>query len=62
MDYGNSADELVYALTHGNPTPNFQDFEILESGYGGGDTAFAVLQTPDGRRFEVKVSQWADGE
>lgn len=56
MDFENAADELVYVLTHGNPTPNFTDFEIVESGIENEDTAFAVLQTPDGRRFEVKVT------
>jgi len=56
MQFENAADELVYALTHGNPTSNFTEFEIVESGVTDENTAFAVIETPDGRRHEVRVT------
>jgi hypothetical protein len=56
MHFENAADELIYVLTHGNPTSAFAEFEVIESGYDDENTAWAVIETPDGRRFEVKAT------
>jgi hypothetical protein len=56
LAFENLADELVYVLTHGAPTSNFMQFEVIESGVEDENTAFAVIETPDGRRHEVKVT------
>jgi len=59
LTFGNAADEVVHALTHG-PTPDLQEWEIEESCYDcHGATAIIRI---NGRSFEVRVTEIPEGE
>ena len=63
LSFGNPADEVLLALTHG-PTPGVRDWEVVESTYGGSKTyptASAIL-TINGHNYEVEVTALPDGE
>ena len=53
--YGNVADEVVEALTHGPIPGGIQDWEILDSGYDD-DQAWSVLLI-DGKTFRLTVEE-----
>lgn len=59
VDYTNKADEVLAALTHG-PTPNVQDWEIVESTIDGAN-AIAIIRI-GGHDYEVKITPFPDGE
>ena len=54
ITFENASDEVTYALTHG-PTPDVQDWDIIESGVDDELTAWSVIEI-NGRRYEIKVT------
>jgi hypothetical protein len=55
LTYGNPADELVLALTHGPIPGGIQNWEVLESGYDD-ESAWARVMV-DGKVFLMKVEE-----
>lgn len=63
LSFGNAADEVLLALTHG-PTSGVKSWEVQESTYGGDKTyptATAILIV-NGHYYEVHVTALPDGE
>jgi hypothetical protein len=63
LTFGNAADEVLLALTHG-PTPGVQRWEIVESTYVDHKiypNAIAILRI-NGHDFRVEVTALPDGE
>ena len=56
LSYGNPADELVAAMTHGPIPGGIQEWEIVDSGYDGDETAWARVEV-DGKTFVLTVEE-----